>query len=141
MKYFSIAELTYSRTALKEHIDNTPDKESLEHLLELGEFLDGLRMAWGSAIIISSGYRCRALNSHRSINGSKTSVHMKGWAADMVPANGRFKEFVDFTVKYISGKKFDQCIIEKNSKGSQWLHFGLKGNVGEQRQMIFNINI
>jgi hypothetical protein len=47
--------------------------------------LQPLRSLLRSSIAVSSGYRCEALNS--AINGSKTSQHMKGEAADISLSN------------------------------------------------------
>jgi hypothetical protein len=44
-KYFTLKEMTYSDTAKKYGIDNTPSPSVIEHLNELMIFLDGLREA------------------------------------------------------------------------------------------------
>ena len=77
MKYFTIKELCKSNTAIKYGIDNTPTPEVEQNLIALIEnVLDPLREAWGSPIIINSGYRCPILN--KAVGGSKTSSHMSG---------------------------------------------------------------
>lgn len=45
MKWFSLREFTYSETARKKKIDNTPTEEIENHIKELAEVLDGLRDA------------------------------------------------------------------------------------------------
>lgn len=51
MKYFTIEELTHSDTAIALGIENKPNNEIKEHLVQLvEELLDPLREAWGSAI-------------------------------------------------------------------------------------------
>ena len=137
MTYFTINELTQSDTAKKKKIDNTPDEKITKNLNELIAFLNPLREAWGSAIRISSGYRCKALNE--AVNGSKTSVHTLGWAVDMCPANGEMEEFKKFVVGYLKDKKFDQCIIEKSGK-TEWIHLGLYNNANKQRRMVFKLD-
>ena len=113
-KYFTLKEMTYSDTAKKYGIDNTPTQGVIEHLNELMDFLDPLREAWGSPITVTSGYRSAYLNS--KVGGSSTSVHKRGWACDLVPKNGKMKEFKKFVKEYLKDKKYDQCLIEKNSK-------------------------
>ena len=134
--YFTIAELCASDTAKKYNIDNTPDSIIISHLQQLINFLNSLREAWGSAIKVSSGYRCDKLN--RFVGGSKTSSHLIGYGVDLIPANGRMDDFKKFIVDYMKTRMFDQCIIEKSGK-TEWIHIGLYNNKGQQRRMIFNI--
>ncbi len=132
MKYFTIEELCRSNTAKAKGIDNTPNKEHKEHLVELIEnILDPLREAWGSAIIVSSGYRSPALN--KAVGGSSTSAHCRGYAADISPANGKMTEFKAFVKKWLKDKNFDQYINEFKGK-SQWVHVGYKNLNGNQRK-------
>ena len=134
--YFTIAELCASDTAKKYNIDNTPDSIITSHLQQLIDFLNPLREAWGSAIKVSSGYRCDKLN--RFVGGSKTSSHLIGYGVDLVPLNGKMDDFKKFIVDYMKIRMFDQCIIEKSGK-TEWIHIGLYNNKGQQRRMIFNI--
>lgn len=134
--YFTIAELYASDTAKKYNIDNTPNSIITSHLQQLINFLNPLREAWGSAIKVSSGYRCDKLN--RFVGGSKTSSHLIGYGVDLIPANGKMDDFKKFIVDYMKTRMFDQCIIEKSGK-TEWIHIGLYNNKGQQRRMIFNI--
>ena len=134
--YFTIAELCVSETAKKYNIDNTPDSIITSHLQQLINFLNPLREAWGSAIKVSSGYRCDKLN--RFVGGSKTSSHLIGYGVDLIPANGKMDDFKKFIIDYMKTRMFDQCIIEKSGK-TEWIHIGLYNNKGQQRRMIFNI--
>lgn len=137
-KNFSIKELEASSTAQRLKIDNRiPDE--LEHNTErLLNFLQGIREAWGSGIRITSGYRCPILN--KVVNGSKTSAHLTCNAVDLWPCNNKFEEFKEFMVKYLEGRSWDQCIIEK-SGNSKWIHFGLYNNSGKQRRQIFSLTV
>ena len=82
MKYFTIKELCKSSTAIEKKIDNTPNSEVINNLTQLiDNILDPLRERFGKPIIVNSGYRCPALN--KAVNGSKTSQHIKGLAADI----------------------------------------------------------
>ena len=138
MKYFTIEELCQSETAEKYKIDNTPSEEIKKNLETLVDcLLDPLREAWGSPIIINSGYRCPILN--KAVGGSKTSSHMSGWSVDMRPKNGKMEEFKKFVVDFIKTRFWDQCILEK-SGDVEWIHLSLYNNSGKQRKMIFSIN-
>lgn len=136
-KYFTLAELLKSSEAKKRGIDNTPTFEIVAHLDELvGTVLDPLRAAYGKRIFVSSGYRCPALNI--AVNGAKTSVHQKGYAADLQP-EGPFAEFRDFVVEWFrkTGTKFDQLLLESDRRtGAKWIHIGLYNNAGQQRGQI-----
>ena len=134
--YFTIDELCKSDTAKKYGIDNTPNPIIISHLQQLINFLNPLREAWGSAIKVTSGYRCEKLN--KFVGGSKTSSHMIGYGVDLIPTNGRMDEFKKFIVDYMKTRMFDQCIIEKSGK-TEWIHIGLYNAKGQQRKMIFNI--
>ena len=120
--YFTIDELTWSTTAVMHNINNNPPSFIKENLEKLIEFLNPLREAWGSPIIITSGYRSRELND--LIKGSITSTHCAGWAVDMVPQNGKIDEFKQFVKEYLKDKEFDQYIDEA-SGNSSWVHLGL----------------
>ena len=134
--YFTIAELCASDIAKKYGINNTPDLTITSHLQQLINFLNPLREAWGSAIKVTSGYRCKRLND--MVGGSKTSSHMIGYGVDLVPANGKMDVFKKFIVDYMKIRIFDQCIIEKSGK-TEWIHIGLYNTKGQQCKMIFNI--
>lgn len=132
MRYFTIKELSNSSTAKAKGIDNTPNAETTRHLTELIEkLLDPLREAWGSAIKVTSGYRSWATNS--AVGGSKSSAHMSGYAADIVPFNGKMKEFKSFIKSWLKDKMYDQ-FIDEHSKSSEWVHLGLKNSNGQQRR-------
>ena len=63
---------------------------------------------------------------------------MIGYAADM-QVGGSFNKFRDFVVEWVkkTGTKFDQLLLESNSKtGAKWIHIGLKNNLGQQRGQI-----
>lgn len=137
-KYFKLEEFLTSSTARQKSIENLPSWEIIEHLNELALFLDEMREAWGSGIKVTSGFRIEALN--KAVGGVSTSVHMLGYAADIVPANGKLEAFMDFLKDWLKDKAFDQCIEEKNGK-TKWLHLGLYNNKGEQRRQMFNINL
>lgn len=133
-KYFTLKELTYSATAKKYNIDNTPTEEIISHMEELILVLDDIREKWGSAILVSSGYRCPALNA--KVGGVKTSGHLTGYAVDLIPANNMKNKFFEFMKEYFKEKDFDELLLERSSKGGVWIHFCLKSIQGKQRKKI-----
>lgn len=141
-RYFTIEELCASRTAVIKRIDNTPSTVIRQHLNVLIEqLLDPIREAWGSAINVTSGYRCPALNS--AVGGVKTSAHKYGWAADLQPRNGlqvEFERFIRNWAKTTPGIRYDQIIVEK-SKSARWVHVGLYNASGQQRMQLFDLQV
>lgn len=136
-KYFTLDELIYSQTAKEQKIENIPPDEIAEHIVyDLIPALDDIREKWGSPIVVSSGYRCPTLN--KVVGGVANSVHKLGWAADLVPKNGKIDEFENFMNKWAEDNQFDQ-IIEEKSKSSRWVHFGLFSNSGAQRRQAFKL--
>ena len=138
MIYFTITELCYSDVAKSKGIDNSPTTEVRANLVTLvNNLLDPLREAWKSPIMVTSGYRCGVLN--KAVGGSTTSAHLYGLAVDIVPVNGRIKEFKEFCATYFADKKqrFDQVILE--TKGtSEWVHIGLSTKDGRKRGQIMS---
>jgi zinc D-Ala-D-Ala carboxypeptidase len=143
MKYFTIDEMCYSSTAKRLGINNEPPAEIKAHLKELIEtILDPLRKAWGSAIVVNSGYRSEELNV--AVGGSKTSAHCLGYAADLHPVKFNNKKFLEFVIKFLKEKDipFDQVINEyPDKKGNpSWIHIGLKNRAGQSRKQIKTIS-
>ena len=137
-KYFTFSELTRSDTANRLKIDNEPKEEATkDNIKELMLFLDGVREGWTEeckdkgygdpAIMVNSGYRSEALN--KAVNGSKTSEHLLGTAADIEPKNGRNKEFFEWMKTYVADKQFSQLINEYPDKNNcpSWIHISIRG--------------
>lgn len=136
MGYFTIAEFVKSETAEKKGIDNRLPKELLPNAQALiDNVLDPLRKAYGKPIVVSSGYRCEALN--KAVGGSKTSDHMNGRAADIVgtpntPAENRKL----FNLIQELKLPFDQLIWEKGDVvGPDWVHVSYRGE-GNRNQVL-----
>ena len=116
MKYFTLKELTRSTTATAKGIDNTPTPEVEKNLTLLVEnVLDPLREIYGKPITVNSGYRCPELN--KSVGGSKTSDHVKGFAADITGGSKEENERIFNIIKH--NFHFKQLIDEK---GFSWVH-------------------
>ena len=132
-KYFSFRELIYSEVAAKRKIENIPSWTVVSHLEELTEkILEPLRAAWGSSIIVNSGYRCEKLN--KAVGGVATSAHRLGYAADLFPGNGKIDEFGKFVKEWLvkNNVKFDQVLFETKDR-KRWVHIGLRSSTGSQR--------
>ena len=150
MANFTIAEMVHSSTAEKLNIDNTPSSIVKVHLTETITLLECIRTEWEiyceqhelgtPAIRVSSGYRSPELN--KAVGGVKTSAHVLGYAADIVPVNGKQDEFEAFMAEVFAkkGYAYDQIIVEK-SKTARWVHVGYKKADGSQRRQCFKLNV
>ena len=86
---FRVSEFTESATARKHGIDNTPPQEAVDNLKALCQgCLEPLREALGLPVVITSGYRTKALNSMLA-HSSERSQHMLGQAADFYVGPGQ----------------------------------------------------
>jgi len=117
-EHFTMEELTDSDYATRHDIGNSPNQQALQNLLKLANSLQDIRDLIAAPLIITSGYRSSELNGR--IGGSRTSAHMKGFAADIRShAFGTPYQLASAIVN--SPIKFDQLILEFD----RWVHFGL----------------
>lgn len=112
--HFALDELTFSSTAQRLAIDNTPDLNTVTHLTILAMGLERVRALLGAAMHIDSGYRCPALN--RAVGGVANSAHLDGYAADFTCATFG-APFAIAKAIAASDIAFDQCIQE-----GTWVH-------------------
>ena len=148
MKYFSIEELVKSATAERLAIDNTPPSAARKMLTILVEqLLDPIRRRYGAPIIVTSGYRCPALNT--AVGGVANSHHIVGCAADIVgglppppPTGGgdispnRYLLDIIVQMQREGAIQFTQLIAEE---GYRWLHISYVP--GMLRNQIIDVNV
>lgn len=129
MKYFTLEELCSTKTG----ITNIPSWQAVENLKALvNNVLDPLRESWCKPIIVTSGFRCKAVND--KVGGVATSQHTKGQAVDLdIGTTEQNKELFDFICK--SGLTFDQLLLENNGA---WVHISY--NINKNKQQILYIN-
>ena len=122
---FSIRELTYSDTAIRLGIDNTPTDEILKNLQNVIQFiLEPISNNFDSQTMITSGYRSPALC--QAIGSKPTSQHTLGMAVDFEILGTPNKEVSDWIVNHLD---FDQCILEfwkPEQPNSGWVHCSYK---------------
>lgn len=87
----------------------------------LAGFAERVREIIGKPVIITSGFRCKELN--KAIGGAITSQHTLCEAIDIVVKGMRCEDVFNRIVT--SDLKYNQIIIERNSKGSQWVHVSI----------------
>ena len=123
--HFELREFVVSQTARDHGLDNTPPAEAVENLRALCvHTLEPLRNVLGLPIVVTSGYRTKALN-RLLVCHSKKSQHMNGEAADFYVSH---TDSTDNTENAVASRRellvkafrqiitddsiaFDQCII------------------------------
>ena len=147
MKYFNLSELSASATAERLAIDNTPPRAAQRMLTILVEqLLDPIRRRYGAPIIVTSGYRCPALNT--AVGGVANSHHIVGCAADIVgglppppPTGGgdlppnRYLYEIIVQMQREGAIRFTQLIAEKDYR---WLHISYVP--GMLRNQVIDVN-
>lgn len=114
-EHFTLEEFTFSQTAVRFGIDNTPSQAVIKNMTNLCEYiLEPIRRRIDKPLFISSGYRSPALN--RAIKGAKNSQHITGHAADISVSGMSTEELYQWVKK--SHLYYDQIINEFNS----WVH-------------------
>lgn len=115
--HFTLAEMCESQTAEKHGIANIPSSEAVANMRRLCEgCLEPLREALGLPIIITSGYRTKALNRIVA-HSSERSQHVLGKAADFyIPGSSRRELLIKAFRQIIldEGIDFDQLILYPN---------------------------
>jgi zinc D-Ala-D-Ala carboxypeptidase len=113
--HFSLEELTNSDTATRLGIDNTPTVEVIDNLTFLANELEYVQTILGHPMLISSGFRCHALNDH--LGSNRTSSHTKGLAVDFIcPSFGNPRSVCDAIIT--ANINYDQVILEYG----RWVH-------------------
>jgi len=119
-QHFTMEELVSSNKATQLGIDNTMPEELLPRLVLVAEMLERIRTLLNVPMIVTSGYRCEALN--RAVGSNSTSDHPQGHAADFVaPAYGTASQIAQKLAPMVSVLGIGQIILE-GVKGKQWVH-------------------
>jgi zinc D-Ala-D-Ala carboxypeptidase len=122
--HFTLAELTRSATGERLGIDNTPRQEHLDKLTLTAELLERVRTLLGCPVIVTSGYRCMALNI--AVGGVTSSDHARGQAADIVaPGFGTPFQVAKRLAPLVSNLGIGQLILE-GIAGKQWVHISTR---------------
>jgi hypothetical protein len=128
-KNLRLGEATKSATAIKHGINNKPSGEHLSNLIQIAnKIFQPVRDHFNEPIIVSSGYRSKALND--LIGGASGSQHSKGQALDLDGSveNAYIFEFIK------NNLEFDQLIWEfGDEENPDWVHVSYKSenNRGE----------
>ncbi|MCX8642957.1 hypothetical protein J3U65_10370 [Gilliamella sp. B3791] len=122
---FKLEEFTNSLLASRLKIDNSVPTELMPNIKFTAAKLELVRQALGKPIIITSGYRCPALNAR--VGGVATSAHTLGLAVDFHSSFGTPKEICQRLID--ARVEFDKLIQEHN----QWVHISFSPTSNRQQ--------
>ena len=134
--HFSLAEFCASQTAGRLGINNDLPLELYETAKRTAEGLEKVRLRLRShPILISSGYRCLALNS--AVGSKNTSQHVKAEAVDFTcPTFGSVNQVIEAIID--SDIKYSQLLSEfvgPDGSGG-WCHISFDGSNKRQALII-----
>lgn len=125
--YFSISELIHSDKAILHRINNMPDINSLDNMLNLIHYcLNPIRTAIKKPMLVTSGYRCEELN--KLVGGADNSNHLTGCACDFIIKGMKPKEIIKFITAM--NIEYDELVNEYDS----WVHIAYRHNNNRMKQ-------
>ena len=131
-QHFTLGELC--KTSVRTADGNIPSHAAIENLKRLSGWLEMLRSEWNNRygdgddpVIINSGYRSAQVN--KAVGGVATSNHLTGCAVDIRVLG--MEQLLRYAVILLdisdeSQEDFDELLIERNAKGTYWLHFAVR---------------
>jgi hypothetical protein len=133
-KNLALAEVMRSETAKRKGISNMPTPEHIENFKLLAEkVFQPIREHFGVPIILSSGYRSKALNT--AVGGALSSQHCTGEAID-IDMDGTTVKNADIFNFIKDNLNFDQLIWEFGTNDNpDWVHVSYE-STGKQRKQI-----
>ena len=129
-EHLDLVEVTRSDYAKRNGINNMPNAEHTENLIELANHIfEPIRKHLNKPIHISSGYRSKELNA--KIGGASNSQHTKGQAIDIDQGNRKENmEIFDFIKNNL---EYDQLINEFNY---DWIHVSYNTDGKQAKQVL-----
>ncbi len=124
--HFTLAEFTRSDTALRLDIDNSLPPQLTNKALEMAHLMERIRAYLSDLagkqvpVVITSGYRCPALNT--AIGGAGQSDHQRMMAVDFrAPMFGTPQQICRALAPAVNSLQIGQLILEYGS----WVHVSL----------------
>ncbi len=124
-KYFTMGEATYSSTAIRRGIKNTPSWSERTNIRYTARRLDEVREILGRPVVVSSWFRSARLN--RAVGGSSSSGHRKGMAVDIILKKGS------------AGKKEYERVKNRLESFDQLIYYPRRGHlhIGFKQYIFF----
>ncbi len=134
---FTVEELIYSNIATKNNINNIPTNEVyIDNLVYLmTKCLQPARDYFGIPIIMHSGYRSPELN--KKVNGSLTSFHSIGCAADIDFGNVSTPTLKELFEWLYHNVPFTELIAENLPNG--WVHIAIMRGRENEKQTKYKL--
>ena len=141
-KNFTLQELTYSATALRLGIENSPSKEGILKLTLLAtSLLQPLRERLG-ALRVTSGYRSPQLSE--AIGSSSNSQHCRYEAVDLqYVKRGKMNNLDIYNALIDLDLDYDQCILEFGNATEYvdptypaWIHLSWKISDNRKQTLV-----
>ena len=134
-EHFTVEEFERSSTASRLGIDNRVPAYFIPSLRTLCvEMLEPLRQEVGRPLLLTSGYRCPALN--RAVGGKANSQHLRGEAADLyLPSVSEGMAWYNWLMNHVN---LDQLIWERQGE-RRWIHVSCQPNPERNRHQAFRI--
>ena len=137
MKYFDFNEFFKSEVALAVGINNVPEDSQKQLVrgnivLLVDNVLDPIRECVKLPVIITSGYRCSALNDF--IGGSDSSQHLVGQAADFTVLSLTARELKKLAFWCSEYLDFDQMIVYARKR---FIHVSYISKESNRHEVIF----
>lgn len=130
-EHITYEEAVKSQTATRKGIVNTPNDEQLQNMKIVAEAcFEPIRAWYGKPLIVSSFFRCEALN--KAIGGVKTSEHCEGKAIDIDTGNKEENKKIFEWAK--ANLKFNQLI---NEYDFSWVHISF--DLGKNKNQTLTI--
>ena len=126
--HFTLAEATYSETAIRLGINNQPSEQQLANMKIAAQGMEQVRALTGP-LRVNSWLRLPEVNV--AVGGSKISSHMDGWAIDC--SSSKLSPYEICKLVEGSDIKFDQMIHEFG----RWMHISFAPEMRMQKLTIF----
>ena len=140
---FTLEELTFSETARRKGIDNTPPDAVVSKLRTLCKtVLQPVRKKYGKSIVVTCGYRCAKLN--KLVGGASTSDHIYGNAADIRSVSDTKadnKALFDLIIGMMKKKEIQvKQVIDEF--GYDWIHVSYQdGRTTKKNQVLRAVKV
>lgn len=132
--YFTVTDVTRSQWASDHNVDNSIPEELLKNAERVAtQVIDRIISELDINVLINSWYRNATVNAGVGGSQNPLSAHCDGRAVDLYITNKDIHAAFD-AIK-ASDIQFDKMIIERNKRGSQWIHVQVRKDGSPARRI------